>query len=77
MPGQTPPTTEEKYMFDKLGPRGREVAQLVASECQTSKEGVRKLGISFCNVETHRTHTCDKLGVRNIVEPARYLVRIQ
>ena len=64
-------------MFDKLGPRGRGVAQLVASECQTSKEAVRKLGISFCTVETHRTHTGDKFAVRNIVELARYLVGIQ
>ena len=60
-------------MFDKLSPREREIAQLVAIECHTSKEAARKLGISFRTVEAHRTHIYDKLGVRNIAELANRL----
>ena len=60
-------------MFNKLSPREREIAQLVAIERHTSKEAARKLGISFRTVETHRTHIYDKLGVRTIGELASHL----
>jgi len=64
-------------MFDKLSPREREIAQLVAIECHTSKEAARKLGISFRTVEAHRTNIYDKLGVRNIGELANLLASEQ
>ena len=68
---------ERNCMFDKLSPREREIAQLVAVEHHTSKEAARKLGISFRTVETHRTHIYDKLGVRNATELATRLATEQ
>ena len=60
-------------MTDKLSPREREIVQLVAIECRTSKEAGRLLGISFRTVETHRTHIYNKIGVRNIAQLVRHM----
>jgi two-component system response regulator FixJ len=55
----------------QLTPREREIMQLIAVQCLTSKKAARVLGISFRTVETHRSHILQKTQARNIAELAR------
>jgi two-component system, LuxR family, response regulator FixJ len=64
-------------MLEKLSPREREVVQLVAVECRSSKDAARVLGISFRTVESHRTNIYNKTGARNIADLARQVAGAQ
>ncbi len=57
-----------------LGPREREVLQLVA-EGKSSKQIGVSLEISAKTVETHRRNITKKLGIRTIAELTKYAVR--
>jgi DNA-binding NarL/FixJ family response regulator len=55
-------------------PREREIIKLVA-EGLKSKEIAESLGISLKTVETHRSNTMKKLGLRNAAELTAYAVK--
>lgn len=57
-----------------LGPREREVLQLVAEGC-SSPEIARRLHISAHTVDTHRRNIMQKLGIHNVAELTRYAIR--
>jgi DNA-binding NarL/FixJ family response regulator len=55
-------------------PREREIIKLVA-EGLKSKEIAEALGISLKTVETHRSNTLRKLGIRNAAELTAYAIK--
>jgi DNA-binding NarL/FixJ family response regulator len=57
-----------------LGPREREIVQLVA-EGRSNKEIAHNLGISVKTVETHRAHIMAKLGLHSVSDLVRYAIR--
>lgn len=60
--------------FDVLGPREREVLQLVA-EGRTSEEAARLMHVSEETVSSHRRNIQRKLGVRGTAALTRYALR--
>jgi DNA-binding NarL/FixJ family response regulator len=60
--------------FSTLGPREREVLQLVA-EGKASKEIATEMHISMKTVETHRRNIVEKLGLHGTAELTKYAVR--
>jgi len=60
--------------YDLLTDREREVLQLIA-EGKSNKEVAGLLNIGVTTVETHRTHTLQKLGLHGIPELVLYAVR--
>src|SRR5579862_8316905 len=54
-----------KQMEQTLSPREAEIIRLVA-EGFSSKEVARKLNISVCTAENHRTHVMEKLKLRGL-----------
>ncbi|MGE3171838.1 MAG: response regulator [Planctomycetota bacterium] len=60
--------------FKLLGPREREVLQLVA-EGFTSAEIAARLHVSPSTVDTHRRNLMRKVGLRNAADVTRYAIR--
>jgi two-component system NarL family response regulator len=58
----------------QLGPREREVLQLLA-EGGTSPEIGKRLFISTCTVDVHRRNIMKKLDLHNVAELTKYAVR--
>jgi len=61
-------------VYDLLGPREREVLQLLA-EGRTAAESAERLGIATSTVETHRRNLMRKLDLHSIAELTKYAVR--
>lgn len=61
-------------VFTRLGPREREVLQLVA-EGRTSAEIAQRMHICLKTVETHRRNLAQKLGLRGTAELTKYAIR--
>ena len=59
---------------DELSVREREVLQLVA-EGHGNQSIARKLTLSVKTVEAHKSHICQKLGVRGRTELIKYAIR--
>jgi len=64
----------EGTAYNSLGPREREVLQLVA-EGKTSAETAKKMHISIKTVETHRRNITQKLKLHGTAELTKYAVR--
>jgi len=60
--------------YSSLGPREREVLQLVA-EGKTSGETAKQMHISIKTVETHRRNIVQKLGLHGTAELTKYAIR--
>lgn len=60
--------------LDSLGPREREVLQLVA-EGKSSKEIATRLQISAATVDTHRRNIMRKLGSHSVAELTKIAIR--
>jgi len=67
-------TRGELSAFATLGPREREVVQLVA-EGKTSAETAQQMHISVNTVETHRRNIVQKLGLHGTAELTKYAIR--
>jgi DNA-binding NarL/FixJ family response regulator len=61
--GRTGPHTESSSVRERLTPAELTILGLV-SENRTSKEIARELFVSVRTVENHRTHICQKLGIK-------------
>jgi DNA-binding NarL/FixJ family response regulator len=59
---------------NQLGPRERQVLQLVAEGCTSHQIGER-LNISASTVEVHRRNIMRKLGLHSVAELTRYSIR--
>ena len=59
---------------NQLGPRERQVLQLVAEGC-TSQQIADRLNISAATVEVHRRNIMRKLGLHNVADLTRYSIR--
>lgn len=68
------PSPAEVSAYSLLGPREREVLQLVA-EGRTSAETARQMHISTKTVETHRRNIVQKLGLHGTAELTKYAIR--
>lgn len=64
----------EPSAYSSLGPREREVLQLVA-EGKTSGETAKAMHISIKTVETHRRNITQKLGLHGTAELTKYAIR--
>jgi len=64
----------EASVHEVLGPREREVLQLLA-EGHTSSEIAVHLSVATSTVETHRRNLMRKLGLHNVAELTKYAVR--
>ncbi len=64
----------QRYPISGLTSRERAVATYLAGG-KTTKEVARDMSLSVKTVETHRAHLFEKLGVRNVIELTRLLVR--
>ncbi|MDX8399148.1 MAG: response regulator transcription factor [Gallionellaceae bacterium] len=58
----------------KLGPREREVLQLLAEGCSSPEIG-RKLFISTATVDVHRRNIMKKLDIHNVADLTKYAIR--
>jgi two-component system NarL family response regulator len=61
-------------VFTRLGPREREVLQLLA-EGLSSPQIARRLHVATTTVESHRRNLMAKLGIRSVAELTKYAVR--
>jgi DNA-binding NarL/FixJ family response regulator len=61
-------------VYATLGPREREVLQLVA-EGKTSAEAAQQMHISIKTIETHRRNIVQKLGLHGTAELTKYAIR--
>jgi two-component system NarL family response regulator len=61
-------------VYDILGPREREVLQLLA-EGFTSIQIAERLGVSPSTAETHRRNIMRKLDVHNVADLTKYAIR--
>jgi len=66
---------EAKALLDRLSPREREVARLVAQGLPNKLVG-RALDISEKTVHVHRQHVMEKTGVGSAAELARLMLRV-
>ena len=66
---------EAKALLDRLSPREREVARLVAQGLPNKLVG-RALDISEKTVHVHRHHVMEKTGVSSAAELARLMLRV-
>ena len=64
----------EASAYSVLGPRERQVLQLVA-EGKSSGEAARAMNISVKTVEAHRRNIAEKLGLHGTAELTKYAVR--
>lgn len=69
-----PPRDADASVDAALGPREREIVQLLA-EGYTSPEIGKRLHISARTVETHRRNIMKKLGLHSVAELTKYAVR--
>jgi two-component system NarL family response regulator len=69
-----PPSEADTAPDTTLGPREREIVQLLA-EGHTSPEIAQRLHISPSTVATHRRNIMRKLGVHNTAELTKYAIR--
>lgn len=67
-------TTADTFKEVALGPREREIVQLLAEGCSSSQIAER-LHISTRTVESHRRNIMKKLGLRGVAELTRYAIR--
>lgn len=68
------PEGERGSSLSLLGPREREVLQLVA-EGLTSGEIARRLSLTQSTVDTHRRNLMKKLGLHNVADVTRFAIR--
>lgn len=68
------PVRSASSSLEILGPREREVLQLLA-EGKTSKVIAERLELSIKTIETHRRNISQKLGLKSIAELTKYAVR--
>jgi DNA-binding NarL/FixJ family response regulator len=68
------PAEPDVPLFSALGPREREVLQLLA-EGHSSPEIARRLHIAASTVETHRRNIMRKLDVHSVAELTKYAIR--
>jgi two-component system NarL family response regulator len=61
-------------VIPRLGPRERQVLQLVA-EGYTSTKIAERLHVAFSTVEVHRRNIMRKLNLHNVAELTRYAIR--
>ena len=61
-------------VFTRLGPREREVLQLLA-EGLSSPQIARRLHVATTTVESHRRNLMAKLGLHSVAELTKYAVR--
>jgi len=61
-------------VYTLLGPREREVLQLLAEGC-SSPEIARRLHLSPFTVESHRRNLMGKLGIHSVAELTKYAIR--
>lgn len=71
-PDALPPIDVLRERFQRLTPREREVAQLVA-QGYSSKELARALNLSKSTVDNHRARILEKLQIANAAQVARFL----
>lgn len=71
---KSPAETSGQTVYSTLGPREREVLQLVA-EGKTSAEAARQMHISIKTIETHRRNIVQKLGLHGTAELTKYAIR--
>ena len=64
----------EASVYELLGPREREVLQLLA-EGQTSSEIAARLSVATSTVETHRRNLMRKLDLHSVAELTKYAIR--
>jgi len=65
---------DEQSAFRVLGPREREVLQLIA-EGRSSPAIAKELGVSTSTVETHRRNIMRKLDLHSVADLTRYAIR--
>jgi DNA-binding NarL/FixJ family response regulator len=65
---------EESSAYVLLGPREREVLQLIAEGLSSVAIG-KRLGVSTSTIETHRRNLMRKLDVHSIAELTKYAIR--
>lgn len=68
------PERGRQSVFDLLGPREREVLQLLA-EGHTSGEIARRLCVATSTVETHRRNLMRKLDLHSVAALTKYAIR--
>ena len=61
-------------VYEILGPREREVLQLLAEGC-SSVQIADRLGVSLSTAETHRRNIMRKLDVHNVADLTKYAIR--
>lgn len=66
--------SEGKLAVQRIGPRERQVLQLVA-EGNTSAEIAEQLHVAFSTVEVHRRNIMRKLDLHNVAELTKYAIR--
>lgn len=71
-PREKPPDTRTPW--EKLSRREAEIAKAIALGRERS-EIAQTLGISVKTADTHRSHILEKLGLRNNVELARWMLK--
>ena len=60
--------------YEQLGPREREVLQLVAEGC-SSQEIAQRMFVAVTTVETHRRNLMRKLGIHGVAQLTKYAIR--
>src|SRR5574338_751048 len=70
----TAPGAHPASAFERLGPREREVLQLLA-EGLSSPEIARRLHVATTTVESHRRNLMGKLGLHSVAELTKYAIR--
>jgi two-component system NarL family response regulator len=68
------PSQDDASPQTRLGPREREIVQLLA-EGHTSPEIARRMHISTRTVETHRRNIMKKLDLHSVAELTKYAIR--
>jgi two-component system NarL family response regulator len=68
------PSQDDASPQTRLGPREREIVQLLA-EGHTSPEIARRMHISTRTVETHRRNIMKKLDLHTVAELTKYAIR--
>jgi DNA-binding NarL/FixJ family response regulator len=69
-----PPSDPDTSTYTALGPREREIVQLLA-EGHSSARIAERLYISVRTVETHRRNIMKKLHLHNVAELTKYAIR--
>lgn len=71
-----PPLDTDAARIDTLTPTERNILAHLA-QFKTSKEIARELDISYRTVQNHRSHICQKLGIRGTHQLMQYAARNQ